>query len=255
MTDIRISTMVKVGKLSHHFDLKDLYSKLNVDKNIIYIEFNENKKGVNPKKKKDKKKYFYNQMTLLLKTSKIVNLKLFNNGSIQMTGIKSDRMAIEIADIITKTLTEIFGFSIEIINIKTVMINSDFDYGYTINNSKLQELIEYSNYYSSYEPCSYPGVNIKYYYNDNNHNKGICSCKHQCNGKGKDGHCKRITIAVFKSGNIIVTGGFTLEQIYIAKDFITNFIYDNKEHILLDFDDYILKIQRNYRRHLRRKIK
>ena len=41
-------------------------------------------------------------------------------------------------------------------------------------------------YYSSYEPCTYPGVNIKYYYNENKNNFGICDCDKPCNGKGKD---------------------------------------------------------------------
>ena len=69
--------------------------------------------------------------------------------------------------------------------------------------------------YISYEPCIYPGVNIKYFINTNNR-CGICECENLCNGKGNgcgDGNCKKVTIAVFKSGKVIITGGQNKDQI------------------------------------------
>ena len=50
-----------------------------------------------------------------------------------------------------------------------------------------------------------------------------------CDGKGSNGNCKRITIAVFNSGNIIITGGRSIHQINTAYGFITKIINDNKE--------------------------
>ena len=47
-------------------------------------------------------------------------------------------------------------------------------------------------------------------------------------GKGKNGNCKKITIAVFKSGCAIVTGGQNPKQINIAYDFIK----DNRLYFL-----------------------
>ena len=94
------------------------------------------------------------------------------------------------------------------------------------------------NYYSSYEPTIYPGVNIKYCFNESNLDDGICKCSVPCNGKGKvnsDGIkcCKRITIAVFNSGKIIITGGQNRDQIKIAYHFISNFINKYKDQINL----------------------
>ena len=93
------------------------------------------------------------------------------------------------------------------------MVNSDFDYNYTLNNDKLHELIELNNYYSSYEPCTYPGVNIKYYHNENQKcNFGICQCENICNGKGLNGNCRRITIAAFKVEKLL-----SLEKLKLNK--------------------------------------
>ena len=64
-------------------------------------------------------------------------------------------------------------------------------------------------------------------------NFGICDCDKPCNGKGKDDTCKKITIAAFKSGKIIITGGRSKENIQTAYKFITEFINENKEQILL----------------------
>ena len=61
---------------------------------------------------------------------------------------------------------------------------------------------------------------------------GICECENMCNGKGDgygDGGCKKVTIAVFKSGKVIITGGQNQEQIIESYRFITNFIQNKKE--------------------------
>ena len=91
---------------------------------------------------------------------------------------------------------------------------------------------------SSYEPIMYPGVNMKYFYNKEFKNNGICKCSEKCKGKGKgcgNGNCKRITIAIFNSGKIIITGGRNFEQITESYNFINNILKNrNKYELLLD---------------------
>ena len=114
-------------------------------------------------------------------------------------------------------------------------VNSDFDIGYEINREVLHREIIELGMYSSYEPCIYPGVNIKYFMNTNNFN-GICDCLEMCNGKGRadgDGDCKKVTIAVFKSGKIIITGGQNTDQLETSYRFIKNFIDERKELFVL----------------------
>tara|TARA_A100001015_G_C14800982_1_gene636944 strand:+ start:209 stop:412 length:204 start_codon:yes stop_codon:yes gene_type:complete len=57
-----------------------------------------------------------------------------------------------------------------------------------------------------------------------------------CNGKGRangDGDCKKVTIAVFKSGKAIITGGQNKQQLETCYQFITNFIDERKEFLEL----------------------
>jgi len=93
------------------------------------------------------------------------------------------------------------------------------------------------NIYCTYESCTYPGVNIKFYYNKSNallneggelYYTGVCDCSTVCDGKSNGVvKCKKITIAVFKSGKIIITGAQTYEQLNIVYKFIKKILLDN----------------------------
>ena len=115
-----------------------------------------------------------------------------------------------------------------IVNYKIVLINSDFDIGFKINREKLYRYMLDRNVYCTYEACTYPGVNIKYYYNTDYKTNGICNCESMCDGKSDDENkCKKITIAVFKSGKIIITGAQTYNQLDIVYKYIKTLLIDN----------------------------
>lgn len=246
--NLHISTMVQIGKLNTNIILKTLAENLDINNNILYIEYgSEINKGTNNKKISDKKraikKYFYNQLTLhiynKLKENKRVNVKIFNNGRIQMTGINSDLVGTTTMDILLNEFIKLSNkndiFSekelLQIGDLETVLINSDFDIHHEVDRESLHRNIVENGYLSSYEPCNYPGVNIKYYFNPLKRNFGICDCDKPCNGKGLNDTCKKITIAVFKSGKVIITGANSLDQLDIAYQFIHKFLTDKKELI------------------------
>lgn len=244
MDTLRISTMTQVANISTNISLQDLYEGLEINEKISYIGFGYDMKGISTKKKvseEDKgkrRRYFFNQVTLHIVLDKIINMKVFNNGGIQMTGLKSEAqggLAIHtlISEVSQSATRDRIFLDMELPSLtmtKMVMINSDFDIGFQVDRETLHREIIKMGYYSSYEPVIYPGVNIKYYHNTNQNN-GICQCEGPCDGKGKDGYCKKITVAVFKSGKIIITGGQTMGHIHTAYAFITKFILDRKEHI------------------------
>ena len=243
MDHLRISTITSILQISSDIDLKKIYDSVPITKYIPFIEYGaENlpkgfsKKMLRKKRKKTKKKIFYNQATLhVVHDNKIMNVKLFNNGKIQITGLKKEDQGIILIQNLIQYFQNIsiFDKEVSIVDHKLVLINSDFDIGFEINREILHQEIIDSGIYSSYEPCNYPGVNIKYYMNPLRNNFGICDCEKPCNGKGKDNSCKRITIAVFKSGKIIITGGRNKNQIQTSYEFITDFINENRDEILV----------------------
>ena len=256
-SSLRISTMtatcetnmiVDLNVISNNVDIKDYYGK---EDGVIKVIFGEKKRGMCKKdidnKKTKGKKNFYNQATLIVRINsnsdaKEVNVKIFNNGNLQMTGLKSEEngkkvihtlyneleKTKEIIDGVEKKgVSHVGEFSFNKFQIQ--LINSDFSANFKIKRDVLNDLIiSQYNIFSTFEPCIYPGVNTKYYWNKtSNNSNGVCMCSKTCNGKGNgygDGKCKKITIAIFQSGNIIITGARNTEQINDTYKFITELL-------------------------------
>jgi TATA-box binding protein (TBP) (component of TFIID and TFIIIB) len=290
---------------------------------VIYAEFGNNKhdrisKGVNlkknnkirknTKKKVDSYKRFDNSVTLLLqlKNGNRINVKVFKNGKIQMTGVKNEKDGYDVIECVIKlvkithskvlelasasstsstsstssassTSSTSSTSSIQIItststqphlssqsttdeknvamekhvvvqdidtlypsNLAIHLINSDFKVNMELRRDLLYKVLneEYA-VISTYDPCIYPGVKIQYYYkhqNTSNSSKnGQCQCANGiCNGKG-DGitttNCKKITISVFQSGCILITGVTKKEHIDTGYNFIVNVIKNHASKV------------------------
>jgi TATA-box binding protein (TBP) (component of TFIID and TFIIIB) len=252
----KISTITATGSIGSGIDCNNLFDNLQIEEDqdkegFAYIESGVKNgeywsKGFHKKnKKKEKpKKRFDNQTTLVcrlfddtLNRFSNVNCKLFKNGNIHMTGLKYVDQGNKVLKFIIKTLPqdllEQSKETLEPINYNVRLINCDFRTGYEIRRDKLCKLIQStSEIFCNYEPCIYPGVKIQYNYNtDNEHNgDGVCKCKNQCVGKGSgsgDGNCKRVTICVFQSGCIIITGGQSHEQVMAAHTYINRVLKEN----------------------------
>ena len=245
MENLNVSTITAISKISSNIDLKAIYDKIPINEYIPFIEYGHgfeprgfSKKLLKKTRKKKVRKIFYNQSTIhVVHDNKIVNVKLFNNGKLQLTGLKNEERGRDLIEelIIYFKKYSILEEDVSILDYKIVLINSDFDLGIEVNREALHREIINAGLYSSYEPCIYPGVNIKYFINENISN-GICNCSLLCDGKGRadgDGECKKVTVAVFKSGKTIITGGQNRGQLVQAYNFITTFVNERKELFVL----------------------
>lgn len=281
--DIRISTMtatchtnlkVDLGLICGHVALVNTEGEKSVEGILKTMYAGENRGSSRRDSKSSKKsgKVFYNQATLIIRVWKStyndeVNLKLFNNGNIQMTGLKSqddgykavnilynsikdivvdDKHAVEVVQ--PQHQTELEEFAISKFDI--VLINSDYSAEFLIKREKLHALlIQEYDIVSSYEPCTYPGVNSKYYWNKDymdrsKYKPGVCYCSKPCNGKGVgdgDGCCKKVTIAIFQSGKLIITGAKTYQQITDAYDFINTVFKKNYSEVKREIPAFLLE--------------
>ena len=251
-TPIKISTITATASLNNMVDFDLFFENTPIidydrfeDEGITFIEYG--KKNMDPKykgfhkkliQKRQKKSRFNNQMTIVLRQQNStlnqrvdVNCKIFQNGNVQITGLKYIEQGLEILDRI-KSIVPAFCLKhpneIFISNYLIRLVNSDFRAGCEINRKKMCDLMNHTfdaqNILCSFEPCIYPGVKIQYNYNENKN--GLCTCGMcKCD-------CKKIMIAVFQSGSIIITGGQTMDHIHQAYDFICTFLKNNEKHIL-----------------------
>lgn len=269
----RISTMTATGYIGTNVDLVELYEYIDINEvnkeGIIYAEFGNNKhnqisKGTNVKKrfirvdgkKQASTRRFDNSITVKYNFLNLddkmctLNIKVFKNGKIQMTGVKSEEsgkkaiqtiidMILKYNEISTKKIVEDVSL-LKSSDFCIHLINSDFKVDIEIRRDLLADLLMKS--YSctcSYEPCIYPGVKIQYFLNKNQKNDaledaGKCKCEPHCNGKG-DGfttdNCKKITISIFQSGCILITGVTLIQHIQVGYDYIINIIKKHEKDI------------------------
>ena len=205
-------------------------------------------------------KTFFNQSTLVIRKLrggggpdagefKEVNVKLFANGGFQMTGVTSE----EFSRTVLAFMLEQFARVREPISEKPLavakfaiqLLNSDYKMSALLKRAELHRILcqEY-RLSSTLETTIYQGVNTKYYYNEKaaeapaapaaGGRRGICMCPRFCNGQGDGtaiGACKKITIAAFQTGSIIITGARNQRQLDEAYEFINEVLQTHRNTI------------------------
>ena len=259
---VSISTMCASGKLGTKLFISNIYKymELNYD-NIITVKESDEKirtlrkkkkrksKKVDPEKKKKKTNSFFNQITVEVRVTEggecetfekqdVINVKLFKNGSIQMSGCKKiesinialnkliDRLKVIKAKIENKTIVEKkFVENIDklgIYDFKIDMINSNYAVDMTINREKLYNILLDKKIRCRYEPCIHACVTIKYVPKEDNAVEKV------------------ISIFVFEKGSIIITGAKKKSHIISSYDYVNNIIKENRNDIeKQDLDDII----------------
>ena len=257
---ISISTMCATCKLNTELDIDNiqLYLPLNI-KDIITVKRSttsirslltqktknkRTKKIVQPIKTKVIN-YFYNQITVVIRvtdgeTDDInneprINLKLFKNGSVQMSGCKSlksinivlnklvNKLKETKAKIIDDNIVEIKFVEnpdmLNISNFKIDMINSNYQVNMKIDREKLYNLLKSRNIKCSFEPCIRACVVIKYIPQNFNPDE------------------KQVSIYIFLKGNIIITGARDRDHIISAYEYINNILINHADEINIIDDD------------------
>ena len=243
----KISTITVVGSVNCDINLKALFDNVCIEKfpYIEYIEHGDNKYTQNIKghrqTKTKKTKRFDNQVTIILvDDDNRYNIKTFKNGNVQITGVKDIDKGYKCIDKLIEFIKLINNVSQNTVipekqvcqlrntNYKVCLINSDFKVNFEIKRDILYKVLCKSfDVNCTYEPCIYPGVKIAYFVDNDIYNKssynGVCKCNTQCNGK-KQSKCKRITIAIFQSGCVIITGANSIEHIEETYNFVNNIL-------------------------------
>ena len=257
-TPLRISTLVTTGHLGSVINLTKLFTQIPAylipigypGEGILKMEHEAKVVGHSARdmltKRRVSAKTFFNQSTLVIRKLrdeggsefKEVNMKLFANGGFQMTGVTSE----EFSQIVLQFVLGIFAtlpeaISEEPLTVKKFaiqLLNSDYKMSALLKRAELHRLLcQQYRLSSTFETTIYQGVNTKYYYNEAAPgNKGICMCPRFCTGQGdgtKVGECKKITIAAFQTGSIIITGARNKPQLDEAYTFMNEILQTHRD--------------------------
>jgi hypothetical protein len=122
------------------------------------------------------KNAFYNCFAIVIRFKyddafREIHVKIFNTGKLEIPGILNTRLL----DIVKKMVLEIIQpymeTPVEFVENESednVLINSNFNCGFYINREKLHSILRSEKYgiETAYDPCNYPGVKCKFYFNN-----------------------------------------------------------------------------------------
>ena len=130
----------------NELDLDSLFDEINVDKDLTHVLYRKREKGEKKKRKvKPNPKNFLNCIFLTFRSScKKVNLKLFKNGIIQLTGCKgvdhSKSVLLSFWKVVRRTTLR-HRFDYLECYLVSVMRNINFNLGFSIDREKLGNYI------------------------------------------------------------------------------------------------------------------
>ncbi len=220
-------------------------ARKNKFKDIRKINIGINSKDLISYRKK-KKGAFYNCFALIIRIFedqkfKEIHVKVFNTGKLEIPGIQKDSTLFYVLNKLIKIIqpfikTELF-YKKE--NIDTVLINSNFSCNYIIDRNKLFDILKFKyNLHALFDPCSYPGIQCKFYYNENKElQDGKCLCEKKCNSKEKI--CKIISFMIFRTGSVLIVGHCDEQILTIIYKFLKNMLMNECENI--EVENSILK--------------
>jgi len=210
-------------------------------KKTIIPEKKKKRRTSNKKKKAGKKKvsFFFHQITIVvrvyegeyddLNNVKKINMKIFKNGSIQISGIKKLEYANRAINKLIYKLKQIKAIlnddgipedilfvkdpkKVSINNFKLDMINSNYQVNMQINRDKLYELLLRRGMNVTFEKCIRACVILKFVPKNPVENK-------------------KISIFIFQKGNIIITGAKSREHVIESYNHINNILITYKDEI------------------------
>jgi len=189
------------------------------------------------------KNAFYNCFAMILRFKyndeyKEIHVKVFNTGKLEIPGVLNadlldivKRMVLEIVQPHIETKVEYIESDKE----ENVLINSNFNCGFYINRERLHHILRSNKYEieTAYDPCSYPGVKCKFYYNhelgdenDDKQNGQILmeDRKMKMSELIENKKYSEISFMIFRTGSCLIVGNCSERILMVVFRFIKNIL-------------------------------
>ena len=207
------------------------------------------------------KNAFYNCFAMILRfyysgTFKEIHVKVFNTGKLEIPGILNLELLDIVKEMILSVLQPLIVSNVAFVannDNDNVLINSNFNCGYFINRDKLHTILKSDKYgiESAYDPCSYPGVKCKYYFNTE---IGIDSDKQNGRIQSDDRNMKmcelnynkkytEVSFMIFRTGSGLIVGNCSDAVLYHIFNFIKSVLIAEYKNISVNNERSEVKIK------------
>jgi hypothetical protein len=205
-------------------------------KDIRKISIGVSKKDIMSYRCKQKSA-FYNCFVIILRMKvntsfKEFHVKVFNTGKLEIPGIQNEDTYMQLLELVIKILQpyveETLAFKEN--SSETVLINSNFNCGFFINREVLYDTLKSKyNIQSIYDPCSYPGIQCKFYYN---HDLGVqTGCQISEENKNTHTNISLVSFMIFRTGSVLIVGKCDESILLKIYDFLKNILKNEFRNI------------------------
>jgi hypothetical protein len=206
------------------------------------------------------KNAFYNCFAMVLRFPyegifREIHVKIFNTGKMEIPGILNQQLL----DIVKGMIIKILRASAKVDTIDfvenekedSVLINSNFNCGFYINREKLHAILRSDKYSieSAYDPCSYPGVKCKFYFNhengfDKDTQHGVVN-KEDRNVKmselGVNKKYTEVSFMIFRTGSCLIVGNCSEPILHFIFEFIKTMLAKEYKNVCTSIEGPAIK--------------
>jgi hypothetical protein len=222
-----------------------------------------------------KKQAFYNCFVMIIRIKinsifREFHIKVFNTGKLEIPGVQSDEMFEIVLQNIISILQPYVSSQLSYKQTSdTVLINSNFNCGFYINREVLYDILKFKyNIQAIYDPCSYPGIQCKFYYNnDLQHdmqNGMQLSADNIKNMKDKKEKAKanalaninvvEVSFMIFRTGSVLIVGMCEENVLNDIYGFLTKLLKVEFDHICQSLIGSSHAILKDKKKKVRRKV-
>lgn len=199
------------------------------------------------------KSAFYNCFVVTLRILyndkyKEIHVKIFNTGKLEIPGIQNDEILEIVLVKILEILSNIINVELKILYDKTenVLINSNFNCGFYIDREKLFNILRYKYHINAcYDPCSYPGIQCVYYY-DNLNKVNISDTVNIDSNIKKDKNIQKVSFMIFRTGSILIVGKCSEDVLRIVYEYVKTILISEYKEIMTKIIDRTLQKEQKH---------
>ena len=208
------------------------------------------------------KNAFYNCFAMILRfdyegSFREIHVKVFNTGKLEIPGILNTTLLDIVKEMILEYVEPHVDTPLDFIENDSednVLINSNFNCGYYINRERLHSILRSDKYRieSAYDPCSYPGVKCKFYFNNElgfntELQKGHVSENDRnmkMNELGDNKKYTEVSFMIFRTGSCLIVGNCSEKILKFIFEFIKKILTNEYYNINIANNDTEIKIKK-----------
>jgi hypothetical protein len=179
-----------------------------------------------------KKSAFYNCFVLIFRMKvgeifKEFHVKVFNTGKLEIPGVQSEStfqlLLLQVIETLQPFVKEKLDYKPD--SEQTVLINSNFNCGFFINREELYDILKFKyNIQSIYDPCSYPGIQCKFYYNPDIEIQSGSQISEE--NKATYQNISEVSFMIFRTGSVLIVGKCHENVLMIIYEFLKNILHN-----------------------------